>query len=410
MLSEDQSPDDSNTNAQDLDLSPQDLATIDRIFGADPESFIAESDRDDAVLNLLNLLDSPVSSELQKPTRIDLLQLLAKRLEASDDQENARLSPADQQALDQYIELGYQANQVDADLHPRAIKCAHIGDAITATPGASNTGLVEKTLAKIQNHIDQDEAAMEFSNTSRGSFSVRWSDLISVAAMLLIVASITMPIMSGMRSSAQKNICFDNMNSAANAFGLYAGTNRDMLPMATAGFGSTWMDVGTTPERSNSSNLFTLIRTHNADLDDLACPSNPNALTGEPDPDAWDWGSLKEISYSYRIMPPGGMRATSIAQPVGVVLLADRSPVVLKVANRQPVIPEENSPNHHGSGQHMLMLDGGSHWARSPIINDNDNVWLPRPIEQVIHQARSKLGIIKGTELPAGPTDAFVGP
>ncbi len=409
-IRDDQSSSSNSANQQDFELSQADRETIDRIFGSDPESFIAESDRDHAILNLLNLLDSPVASELHKPTRLDLIQLLAARLESAPDTQ-PQLSSADQQALDQYIDNGYDTNQVQPEFESRAIKCDQIGEAITSSVHDANPGLVEKTLATIQVHIDQEEAAMAMAASSgRGAFSMRWSDLISIAAILLIVASVTMPIMSGVRSKAQKSLCFDNMHAVANAFGLYAGSNRDMLPMATAGFGSTWMDVGSTPDRSNSSNLFTLVRTDNADLDDLACPSNPNAATGEMEPGAWDWNSLAEVSYSYRIMPPGGMRASAIAQPMGIVLLADRSPVVLRVANRQPIIPEENSPNHQGKGQHMLMLDGSSRWAQSPVFESNDNIWLPRPIEQVIHQVRSKLGIMTGSELPDGPTDAFVGP
>ena len=413
MPNQDQSPDQSlgdKHNGNLPELSAQDRNVLDRIFGDDPESFVADSDRDDAVLDLFNLLDSPVASELQRPSRIDLIQILAARLESASGLEDAQLSKEDQQALDQYITHEYQVDRVDPGLQTRATKCAQIGNAIATSSPSTSSDLVSRTMATIQSHIDQEESAMDFSNSNRWALSVRWSDLISVAAMLLIVASIALPMMTSMRANAQQTICFDNMHSTANAFGLYAGSNRDMLPMATAGFGPTWMDVGSTPERSNSSNLFTLIRTHNADLEDLACPSNPNAVVGDVDPDAWDWRSLQEISYSYRIMPPGGMRATAAGQPVRVVLLADRSPVILRVVNGQHIIPEENSPNHNGSGQHMLMLDGGTQWTTSPIINSQDNIWLPRPIEQGLHLLRTELGIITGSELPAGPTDAFVGP
>lgn len=391
------------------DLSAQDRAVLDNIFGDNPESFVVETDRDDAVLNLLNLLDSPVVSEAQKPSRLDLIQLLAARVESSGGEE-AALSPADQQALDQYIEHGFDLDGVDEELQARALKCEQIGQIVTGSGACSSSGLVDRTLATVQGVIDQEESSGRFRVGAFSGLSARWTDLVSVAAMLLIVASIGLPIMSGIRNNAQQSMCYDNMHSAANAFGLYAGSNRDMLPMATAGIGSTWMDVGSTPERSNSSNLFTLIRTHNAELDDLACPSNPNAAVGEVDPEAMDWRSLQEISYSYRIMPPGGMRVSSASQPVRVVLLSDRSPVILRVALGQRIIPEENSPNHHGKGQHMLMLDGGAQWTTSPIINAQDNIWLPRSIEQVIHQVRSKLGIMTGSELPDGPTDAFVGP
>tara|TARA_R110002073_G_scaffold239285_1_gene400625 strand:+ start:134838 stop:136046 length:1209 start_codon:yes stop_codon:yes gene_type:complete len=401
-----QGDDQSKSNQQDqVELSKQDQAVIDQIFESNPESFVAETDRDDAVLNVLNLLDSPVASELQRNARVDLIQILASRLES----QSLELSPEDKRALDQYIELGYDSSKVDADLKARAIKCAHIDACLTSQDIGSSSDLIDRTLSKIQSHIDTDAASMVLDSGRRGVFSARWSDLVSIAAMLLIIGSIALPIMSSLRSGAQQEMCFENMHASANAFGLYAGSNRDMLPMATAGFGPTWMDVGSTPERSNSSNLFTLIRSGIADLDDLACPSNPDAATGEMKPGAWDWESLQEISYSYRIMPPGGMRAT-IAQPVNVVIMSDRSPVVLRIARRLPVIPEENSPNHDGAGQHMLMLDGSTQWSKSPIINGQDNIWLPRPIEQVIHNARTKLGILKGSELPDGPTDAFVGP
>lgn len=411
MHSPDQSRDEENPILSNPSLSAQDTEAIDRLFDADPSSFIPESDRDHAALNLLGLLSTPVVGERNRPTRIDLIAILAARLESTG--VSAQLSPQDQRALDQYIATGYEVGSVEASLRDRAQRCEDLGNVLigsSSTTGSQSTDLIERTLSRIQSQIDQELSALDINSARKGSFSMRWSDLVSIAAMILLFASVAMPIMSGMRSSSQKNLCFDNMFASANAFGLYAGSNRDMLPMATAGFGPTWMDVGSSPERSNSSNLFTLIRTNLANLDDLACPSNPFAVTGQADPDAWDWRSLKEISYSYRIMPPGGMLATSVAQPVRVVLLSDRSPVVLRVANRTPIIPEENSPNHQGKGQHMLMLDGASIWSSTPVIHNNDNIWLPRPIEQVIHQVRSKLGIIKGSELPDGPTDAFVGP
>lgn len=411
MYSPDHARDDEHPNRQAPALTAQDIETIDRIFSDDPSSFAPESDRDHAALHLFGLLSTPVAGELNRPSRVDLIAILAARLESTE--ENAQLSPQDQRALDQYIANSYQVNRVESALRDRAQRCDDLGNMLSTSAASSSLSaadLVNRTLAKIQTQIDQESAAMDLNSARKGSFSMRWSDLVSIAAMILLFASVAMPIMSGMRSSTQKSLCFDNMFASANAFGLYANDNRDMLPMATAGIGPTWMDVGSSPERSNSSNLYTLVRTKAANLDDLACPSNPFAVTGEPDPNAWDWKSLKEISYSYRIMPPGGLKATSVAQPVRVVLMADRSPVVLRVSNGSPIIPEENSPNHQGQGQHMLMLDGASIWTTSPVIHSNDNIWLPRPIEQVIHEVRSRLGIIKGSELPDGPTDAFVGP
>lgn len=392
-------------------LTAHDAQAIDRLLEHGYGNNDPSNEEEHRVQKLLDVLGSPVTGESHRDARADLIEIMARRVER-EVHNDARLSPADAQACDQYVECGYEVASVSEDARSRAEQVEAIGSMLTTSGDAlsSRERLVAATLGGIQSHIDAQESVMKLQ--PKGGFQLpgRWADLVSVAAMLLLAASVIMPIMSGMRSVNQKEICFNNMNQTASAFGLYTGANRDMLPMATAGFGPTWMDVGTTPERSNSSNLYTLIRNQFAGLDDLACPSNPNAARGEADPDAWDWNSLEELSYSYRIMPQGGIRTTSIDQAVRVVLLSDRSPVILRIKANQPVLPEENSPNHDHAGQHMLMLDGSSRWSESPVLDSRDNIWLPRPIESVIHQVREQHGIISGNEQPDGPTDAFVGP
>ncbi|MEZ6165297.1 MAG: hypothetical protein R3B67_12790 [Phycisphaerales bacterium] len=393
-------------------LSEQDQHALDRLLEHGLHNNEPQNEHEQRLYDLFALLGTPVSEESHRNARADLIAVLSRRLEHQASAES-RLSPADERVCDEYIESGHSMAGMSDDSRVRAEKLEAIGALITqGSPAASGREqLIQATLAGIQSHIDAEESVLKFEDR-RGGFELpgRWADLVSIAAMLLLAASVILPIMSGMRSASQQQMCYDNMNQTANAFGLYTGENRDMLPMATAGFGPTWMEVGTTPEQSNSANLFTLIRNQFAQLDDLACPANPNAATGDADPNAWDWNSLEEVSYSYRIMPPGGMRATSVEQPVRVVLLADRSPVVLRISKKQAVIPEENSPNHSQSGQHMLMLDGSSKWADTPMLDSRDNIWLPRPIESAIHQVRQKYGIISGNEQPDGPTDAFVGP
>ncbi len=400
-------PDDQQPQDPSLDVEDQQL--VDRILEHGLDHPNPESETENRLQELLALLGTPVQGESHRDSRADMIEIRARRIQREGIEE-ARLSQEDQAACDEYVESGYSVEAVqDA---PRAKKLEALGVLVASgdVSRGSRESLVTRTLSGIQAHIDAEESTTKLEPRAGFQLPGRWADLVSIAAMLLLAASVIMPIMSGMRSMNQQGICFNNMNQTANAFGLYTGANRDMLPMATAGFGPTWMDVGTTPERSNSSNLYTLIRNQFAGLDDLACPSNPNAATGDADPEAWDWNSLEEISYSYRIMPQGGMRATSIDQPVRVVLLSDRSPVVLRIKANQAVRPEENSPNHDHTGQHMLMLDGSATWSDSPMLDSRDNIWLPRPIESVIHEARERHGIMTGNEQPDGPTDAFVGP
>ncbi len=391
------------SNENQHQLSDADKAAVDALF--DGESAGQDQARSDQVARLLGLLNTPLADDGQRTARIDIASLRA----ASGDHE-PMLDASSASSVDDWMESEPVYTDRD-EVHAQMAELITTGAAYS---DQERNSLVNRTMEMIQNDIDRSEKRyiMDMPISPGGRF--RLADLVTLAATLLLVASVTIPVLGGMRSRSMQAQCLDNMATAGMAFGSYAGENRDLLPMATAGFGSgpgsTWMDVGTTPERSNSSNLYMLVRTNHATLADLACPTNPDALVENGDRSQQDWRSLDEISYSYRIMAPGGMKAHGPKQPVRVVLLADRSPVMIRVASKQPVRPEENTPNHKRVGQHVLGLDGSSVWHRNPVLDQGDNLWLPRPIERVIFKARDRLGIIQGDELPSGPTDAFVGP
>ncbi len=388
-------------------LSAADSAAVDRLISIRAEGSDTDSDpQAQAVEQLFGLLDTPVASERERSARINLAALSALRSQAQP------LSQADQDAIDQWIDSGCEITDLDAVLGGRAGVLDGFRGLITTgapTDPSNKADLVNRTLARIQTQIDADEAAYSLPTRGRGTMRFRLADLISIAAVLLIVGSIAMPVFSRVQTKSHQIACLSNLGTVADAFGVYAGSNRDTLPMATAGFGPTWMKVGSTPEQSNSANLYTLVRTEHATLNDLACPTNPDARTAESSPDAWDWHSIDELSYSYRIMPNGGLKMHA-SMPVRVVLMSDRSPVTLRAIRGIPIVPEENSPNHDHAGQHILKLDGSTEWLTNPLLESNDNLWLPRPIEQIIHQVRNRLGVIEGNEMPDGPTDAFVGP
>ncbi len=386
---------DDRINELGSSLSESDKRAIDALF---EDGVDADETRATRVEALMSLLSSPVNEERERDTRIAIAQLATRREHA--------LTPTSAGAVDRYIEGETGSSSADE----RHTFMAEMVTGGAPYDSASRETLIERTLGAIQREIDVSEKRhiMDTPITPSGRF--RLADLVSMAAMILIAASVVIPVMGGMRSRELKSICNNNLAGVAQGFGLYTGANRDTLPVATAGFGGSWMDVGTTPDRSNSSNLFVLVRNDYASLQDLACPTNPNALVDGDVHAMTDWRSLDEISYSYRVMADGGLKATSVDQPDRVVLLADRSPVVLRIVAGQPVRPEENTPNHDSRGQHILGLDGASMWTVTPRLGQGDNLWLPRTVEQFIYEARDQLGIIKGNEAPSGPTDAFVAP
>jgi hypothetical protein len=266
----------------------------------------------------------------------------------------------------------------------------------------------------------------------RATGGFRFADLVSVAAVLLMGVAVMWPVMSTMRSYAQKSDCGANFAGIASAMGQYTSDNRDQFPMATASFGGSWLDgIGTKPDRSNSANLFTLARTKYLPVSTLACEGNPMAVRSVSS-NATDWDSLPQVSYSYYIMF-GDAKPDATSTP-GTVILADRSPVVLRAFNGDPIPrPEENSPNHRGEGQWVLRVDGAALWLSSPQLGD-DNIWLNGEQERVWNRIRPYVPEIKrhapknakeliigvrgvpagplmrGTEMPSSETDTFLGP
>lgn len=392
-------------------LSPADAAALDRLIESGADHPDPDDPRQHRIADLLALLGTPVAAESDRTTRVNLTQVRARRAafaaaQADHPAESPRLSPADADALDRWMDGSHPA---DARIHRHEA----LARLVTTGPGAGDPArddLIERTMAAVRAAEAAEARSLKLETAAEQPGSrFRLSDLVSLAAMLLIVASVALPAMQGVARHREQAACLTNMQTAARAFGSYAGANADMLPMATAGFGGSWMDVGT-PNRSNSANLYTLPREGYARLDDFACPTNAHAPRGTPEPGSMDWRSMDEISYSYRIMGGGGLRMTvAVPSAAQVVMIADRSPVTLRASRGEVVYPEANSPNHAGRGQHLLRMDGSSTWEKTPVV-DGDNIWLPRQAEEVIRHVRARMGLIRGDEMPASPTDAFVGP
>lgn len=390
-------------------LSDADAAALDRwMDNARP----GDGERERRIESLLSLLGTPVLAESDRDTRVSLIDIRARRAasDAARAGDQGVLCDADASALDRWMDGADAEGEAEPARLERQEALAALATSGSESRGDLRQALIERTLAAVEKAETERAGRMRFEEAeAAGGSRFRLSDLVSIAAMLLILGSVALPAMQGVTRHREQAACMANMQVAARAFGTYAGSNADMLPMATAGFGGSWMDVGN-PERSNSANLFTMPREGYLPLDDLACPSNPNAVFGKPQPGMMDWGSMDEISYSYRVMPNGGLRMTiAVPSTTRVVVMADRSPVTLRASRGEMIYPEENSPNHGGRGQHVLRLDGSASWAAYPVI-EGDNIWLPRQIETILHEVRSQLGLIKGTEMPASETDAFVGP
>jgi len=397
-------------------LCPADAAALEALVEAGfewtevPDEHRVRAER---IADVLGLIDTPIP-------RIDrdadvLLDTVLARIDRSASDEPL-LSYRDESALEAWVMAGYRSDRVPASLRERAARLDAMRSAVVADRGSESgidaDELVSRTLDRVQAQIDAqaDRMSIDRERVRRG-IGVRLADLASVAAVLLIGSAIIWPMVASMRYQSHLQACASNMQTAGMGFGLYAGDHRAALPVTTAGRpGRPWWNTGT-PEESNSANLYRLVADGYAELDDLACPGNPAAVT-DLAPDARDWPSHEELSYSYRVMV-GSARDHQArwGQQERSVVISDLSPIVSFSMRGEPFVPETNSLQHNGRGQQALLSDGSAVWMETPVF-DGDNIWLPANVENAIRimRAGGKAAPLRGTETPATSADDFVGP
>lgn len=394
-------------------LAAADAAALDALIDAGQSlDRVPASHRERAarVASLLNLLGTPVKSAGDEGALVDVTMARMLRLTPSTD--DIELSPDDIEAMDAYFAAEHRLDRVPSVLRDRAERIEGLGRLCTGGPAvAASASLLERTMARVPVRTRQSQNRVR---AVIGNF--RLTDLVSMAAVLLISASVVWPVMSTWRAHAQRSECGLNFASLASAFGLYSGDYRDQLPVASAGLGGgSWLNVGAGSGLSNSANLFRLPKLNYTTLKTLACPSNATAKRGPCPPTDDDWSCITEVSYSYQNM--FAERRPSWGQGPATVILADGSPAIRRALANEQWVPLQNSANHAGTGQWVLRTDGSSQWATTPVVN-GDNIWLTNEQQAFVDQTNARLRPL-GLELqsikffqtvPVSETDSFLGP
>lgn len=391
-------------------LTPQDAAALDALVSGNARASGVPLERVARVEGLLSLLGTPTAGESGDGSLVDLTYLRVLRAAEAPVLDDDALAPTCADALDSWVHSGYDASRTPAVFREHAVQHQRLAALVTAPVPGERSGrerLVGATLDRVQRRIDESEANLSTARW-RPSRGLRLTDVVSIAAMLLLSTAIILPVASSVREGQRRTVCNSNLAGVGGALGMYAMSNASSLPMVSAGADPRWMDVGQKPESSNSANLYLLVRTNHVSLEQLACPGNPEAPRARLASDLRDWRGLEEISYSYRISPLN-QRLRWGETGSRRLVMADRSPVVLKVALGEPIVPEANSPNHALEGEHLLFSDRSVDWVTSPVV-DGDNIWLPRAIERQIETARRSRGLIRGDERPTSPDDVFLAP
>jgi len=271
------------------------------------------------------------------------------------------LSPADQRIVDTLVDAGFDAGAIES---PSQEDRARI-DAVTRLfellddypVEDGDETLVHATLARIDRHEDSRSARMTFGSSTMDAGPrrrLRLPDFISVAAVILIGASVVWPMATHMRQQSIQAGCDSHLRIVGQALGQYVG-DWGAVPTVRTGLYESWR-----PGTKNALNLNPLMDYDYCDASHLTCPGH-EGLFGD--------------SFSYQFQTAG--RQPSWGGVKIMVLVGDRNPLIDAVIAGQFMQALTASVNHGGRGQNVLSSDGHTRWLVQPIVGARDNIWLP---------------------------------
>ena len=213
-------------------------------------------------------------------------------------------------------------------------------------------------------------------------------ELLVVIAVIAILASITVPSITGIIAATFESKCAYNQRKIVEACIHYA--NDATLHRGVAGYtlpsngpeenddnGRAWwrMDTG------NPGSLWLLVEADMVDRAAFLCPAAETMRgfrkPGNADTSFTYAGGVSTLSYSY-ISMVAYADVTGIANPdlAKLVILADQNPncTLGLPAFDSTNIATKNSANHNGEGQNVARMDTSVVWVTSPVVDD-DNVF-----------------------------------
>ena len=279
------------------------------------------------------------------------------------------LSPQDERLLDALVDCGFDPSALEAlslDDQRRVKALLSLFELIDDYPVQdADDALVDATLARIDQYERRASAKIAVADQADvqelgGHRRIRLPDFVSIAAVILIGASIFWPVMTNLH---QRNIdagCANNLRLLGNAFGRYANDYDGAMPVAS--LFSSWNTLV-----RNVSNLGPLVTGEYCERGDLTCPGHEDA-------------NFIGGSYSYR-WPVPKSQLTWDAGRMTMMVLADRNRLIDALYRAEVMIPAlSNSLNHGGRGQNALFTGGSWVWLDQPTApgGGDDNIWLPK--------------------------------
>lgn len=279
-------------------------------------------------------------------------------------------------------------------------------------------GLAERTVDRVTDVAAggplEDEAARDRANAQRAlaaSYAVEppmslpnWSlaDLTVAGGVFLAVSMLFLPALRQSRDMARRNDCANNLRQLGVLLEKYSENHAGYLPLVGPTDNAGIFAVRLVTEGyENADGLAKL----------LVCRSSPLAseiaagriVIQFPTSIPFAAGSPEQLVELYR--RAGGSYAYAIGYYQGTLyhgLLNDHSPhspLMADAPNNRLV--DMQSPNHRGSGQNVLMTDGGVHYLRTCTqLGLDDNIYLNADGEPRAAHAKSDAVLIPSEATP----------
>lgn len=313
----------------------------------------------------------------------------------NDNQEKFELNDADALKIDQLIEARAAGEKVDAD----CVGAAGVLGVLNHYPESPlPNDLVAKTLARVE--VLRDHNAMGEDIEGQGNrfrlFNWQLRDIAGIAAVLLVGASLMIPVLNEYSRNQRRYSDIASLNEAGKGFASYAMDHKMQLPRQ-AGLGERWDMVGKDPKQSNSANLFKLVKDGYTKLTTLNSADNASApMTLEAD--AQDWNNYDQVSYSY--LNQFGKKPINLATvKKELVVLANKNPYFYQKDGKLKFKMTEDQVQFYGDkGQLMLTFRGDAKWRKNPKLKNGDHIYL-------INRKDGLLKAYNGTEVPDSTSD-----
>lgn len=274
--------------------------------------------------------------------------------------------------------------------------------ALSTLPSHEPLGdLVSRTIQRIEQYQTTQHLIAHESRRPMYSPTFSLREVLTVAAVLVVMVLLFVPSIRQARHVAMVNMCASQMGQLGAGLTAYANMNADYLPAPDTN-DMRWLPLPDKPV-STTNALFKLVRRSYASPLLFQCPA-VECCTFQPSDKMHDFPGTKYISYSYQ-HDLGEQKLRLKNSPLDSVaskmaILADSNPIFIGGKFHPELLQAKASPNHNGQGQNVLYLDMHVNWV--PDANagiDGDNIYTIQGIREY-----------HGDEAPARPTDSFLLP